>query len=262
MNRSDQLSAWLDGLQARGQYVFAGEEATDPSRGPGFDRTTLWRAVRAGRLVAPRQGFYVIVPPEHRAVGAPPAEWFIDGLMRHEQLPYYVGLLTAAALHGASAQAAQEFQVMVPEHRRPLAPGRLRIRFFTRRDAERAAVEQRVTPTGYMRVATPETTALDVVGDPKHAGGWDNVATVLRDLSERIDADRLRRVLDAGASQADAQRLGYILQFVGAAPQADAVAGWLKQRRPHYVPLAPSAGGVGKPDPRWHVLVNRVLQPD
>ena len=39
-------------------------------------------------------------------------EWYIDSLMRHEKRSYYVGLLTAAAAHGAAHQAGMEFQVV------------------------------------------------------------------------------------------------------------------------------------------------------
>src|SRR5271157_6543085 len=41
-----------------------------------------------------------------------PPSWYVDDLMRHEGRPYYVGLLRAAELHGASHQAVMEFQVV------------------------------------------------------------------------------------------------------------------------------------------------------
>ena len=65
-------------------------------------RSALWRLARSRRVASPRRGFYVIVPPEHRAVGCPSPEWFIDDLMAYLGCPYYVGLLTAGALHGAA----------------------------------------------------------------------------------------------------------------------------------------------------------------
>ena len=43
-----------------------------------------------------------------------PADWFIAELMQFLDLPYYVGVLSAAALHGAAHQQAQEFHVVVP----------------------------------------------------------------------------------------------------------------------------------------------------
>ena len=46
-----------------------------------------------------------VVPPQYASWGAPPPGWYIDDLMRHEGRPYYVGLLKAAELHGATHQA-------------------------------------------------------------------------------------------------------------------------------------------------------------
>ena len=53
------------------------------------------------RLVVPRRGFFVIVPLEYRQSAAPPPDWYIDALMKSCGRQYYVGLLSAAALHGA-----------------------------------------------------------------------------------------------------------------------------------------------------------------
>lgn len=62
------------------------------------------------RLVSPRRGFYVIVPIEYRTAGAPPPAWFIDDLMTFQGRPYYVGLLSAAALHGAGISSRRNFR--------------------------------------------------------------------------------------------------------------------------------------------------------
>ena len=49
---------------------------------------------------------------------------WIDDLMRFHHVPYYVGLLSAAALHGAAHQQPQEFQVVSGAVLRPLTVGR------------------------------------------------------------------------------------------------------------------------------------------
>lgn len=77
----------------------------------------------------PRREFYVVVPPEYRATGSPPASWFIDELMRHLEQPYYVGLLSAAAIHGASHQQPMTFQVVTSRSTREMRTGKVIIRF-------------------------------------------------------------------------------------------------------------------------------------
>jgi predicted transcriptional regulator of viral defense system len=261
-SKKNAVHAWLDELQASGRYTFTADE--QQRAGPGAERTSLWRAQREGRLAQLRTGFFVIIPPEYRAVGAPPAPWFIDELMRFEEQPYYVGLLSAASLHGASAQAVQEFQVVVPVTLRPIRAGRLRIHFIQRSDHDRAITERRQTPTGAMQISTPEQTVLDVARYPIVAGGWDNVAAVVRDLAPSIDPKKLVAAARAQDDVRSIQRLGYLLeQFAEAEEPARALATSLVRRAPRYVALDPRAGAENaERDERWHLLVNRTMEPD
>jgi hypothetical protein len=70
---------------------------------------------------------------------------------------------------------------VTPRPRRPVRVGRLAIEFVVRRSAAQAPVELITTPSGRIRVASPEVVGLDLVRHPTHAGGWGNVLTVLRD---------------------------------------------------------------------------------
>lgn len=250
---------WLGQLQASGRYTFTREDAK--GEGPDVERKAIWRAQRAGLLIQPRSGFFVIVPAEYRAVGAPPAPWFIDDLMRYGELPYYVGLLSAAALYGVSPQAAQEFQVVAPRATRPIRAGRLRIRFLMRSDIGSAATVERPTPTGKMAVSTPEQTALDLVQYPHAAGGWDNVASVLAELAQQLDPEVLARTADRAAHPRPIQRLGHLLDVVHAEPPAHALADWVAPRALPYVPFEPSAPSAAAPrDQRWHLILNRAFE--
>ena len=56
-------------------------------------------APRATRLPG-RPSAFLIVPSEHRLRGAPPVAAWLDEYFRAQRLRYYVGLLSAAALHG------------------------------------------------------------------------------------------------------------------------------------------------------------------
>ena len=129
------LSSYASGLLAAGRGVFSADEAQKElgiSRGALLDAAE--RLQRHGQLIRPRRGFYVIVPPQHATAGAPPPAWYIDPLMRHERRPYYAGLLTAAAAHGASHQAVMEFQVITNKLLSDIEAGRTRIVFSYRKD--------------------------------------------------------------------------------------------------------------------------------
>ncbi len=49
----------------------------------GALKNSLWRLSKAGRVILPHRGFYVIVPPEYRAAGSIPPSWIIRDLMAY-----------------------------------------------------------------------------------------------------------------------------------------------------------------------------------
>src|ERR1019366_2078653 len=135
---SDQrtaFSSYMTRLLSTGRVVFSREEARQAlgvSDGALLDAAE--RQQRKHHLVSPRRGFYVIVPPQHLAWGAPPPSWYIDDLMRHESRPYYVGLLKAAELHGATHQAVMEFQVITDKRMPRIMVGKSALSFYYRKD--------------------------------------------------------------------------------------------------------------------------------
>lgn len=252
----------MDRLQQSGRYTFTQDQALRDLRlSPAAVRLAARRLVLRGRLASPRRGFYVIVPLEYRSAGSPPPSWFIDQLMHFHNQTYYVGLLTAAALHGAAHQQPQEFQVVTDHQLRPTAAGRSRVRFLLKKQTERTAITRLKTETGTMRVATPEATAVDLVRYARHAGGLSNVATVLAELAAAIKSERLASVAHRERDVAAAQRVGYLLRCVGAGEKTGALLAWVRRRRPPFVSLRPDRPTSGASrDPLWRVVVNEKIE--
>ncbi|TCL63685.1 putative transcriptional regulator of viral defense system [Rhizobium sp. BK251] len=261
------LSSYASGLLATGRGVFSVDEAQQEigiSRGAFLDAAE--RLQRRGQLIRPRRGFYVVVPPQHAVMGAPPPEWYIDALMRHEKRPYYVGLLTAAAAHGASHQATMVFQVVTNKLLSDIEAGRTRIVFSYRKDmgAVSAGIEGRKTPSGYMKLSSPELTALDLVRYPHSGAGLDNIATVLSELAERLQPKKLAS-LSRAFEKAVAQRLGHLLVRLGHSQIAEAMFAALSPRGPlQWVELDPKQAGdpdlsppPSERDEHWRVIVRR-----
>lgn len=174
------------------------------------------RLQRRGVLLSPRRDFYVVVPPQFASWGAPPPAWYIDALMRHEGQPYYVGLLKAAELHGATHQAVMEFQIVTAKRLPDIRAGRGRIVFYYRKDmtAVEGGIESHKTDTGTMRIFSPALTALDLLRYPQAVGGIDAIATVLADLPPKIDPAQLA-TLSKAAERPVVQRLGHLLERLG-----------------------------------------------
>ena len=211
------LSALVDSYQAGGRYVITREQARQAL---GVSHEALKKAVRRlvakRRLAVPRRGFFVVVPVEYRQAGAPPPSWYIDDLMKFCNRHYYVGLLTAATLHGAGHQQPQEFQVVTDRQLRPIMAGRARIRFFRKLRMERTQTMHVKTETGTMKVTTPEATALDLLRYLKGVGHLGHVVTVLTELVETMDGERIAEAAKSEDHLPSAQRLGYLLDVHGA----------------------------------------------
>lgn len=177
---SGNLESRIDSLQASGVYSFRRSQALNESGlSPAAASKALQRSIQRSRIVKLKDYFYVIVPLEYMKAGAPPASWFIRDLMLAMGLPYYVGLLSAAGLHGSSHHQPQEFQVMTDRSVRPVTAGRTRIHFFASKYIAGAATMDIKTPTGAMRVSTPETTVFDLIRFVRSAGPLNNIATVI-----------------------------------------------------------------------------------
>jgi len=134
------FSTYLNRLLSQGRLVLTPEQAR---KDLGISRRSIIdsaaRQQKKGHIIMPRRGFYVIVPPQYLALGAPPPSFYIDSLMRHEGRPYYVGLLKAAELHGATHQAVMQFQVVTDKRLPKIRAGRSVIAFYYRKDMNEIA---------------------------------------------------------------------------------------------------------------------------
>ncbi|MBI2119399.1 MAG: type IV toxin-antitoxin system AbiEi family antitoxin [Elusimicrobia bacterium] len=265
MHKRISLARWVDTLQSNGQYAFSRSEALSALKiSKTAFKYALLRLVAKSRIVIPRRGFYIVVPLEYKNSGSPPASWFIDGLMKFSQHPYYVGLLSAAAIHGAAHQQPQEFHVITDTPMRPANAGRNRIRFFLKSHLDKTQVSEVKTETGSMRVSTPEATALDIIRYAKRVGGLGNVTTVLKELSDRINPQLIIFAADKERELAVVQRLGYLLERFGSSNKSlEHLARWLNKKRVSLAPLRPERNSNAvKKDMRWKLIINENVEAD
>lgn len=254
---------FVNDLASRGRYHFTTSEAA-ARLGSSLvaARAALRRLQQKGLVATPHRSFHLVLPPEYRRLGCLPGDQFVPQLMEHLGLHYYAALLTAGRYHGAAHQQPQVFQVVVAKNRPPIACGEVRVAFVARRNVADVPTTRINTPRGQIAVSTPEATAFDLVGYAQHAGGIDNVATVLAELAEKLDAEVL--VSLASLSPVPwSQRLGYLLELIGASaktePLARYVAGAVNETTA-LVPSSPAAGATH--DSRWRLLVNVQVEPD
>ncbi|HEX4956315.1 MAG TPA: type IV toxin-antitoxin system AbiEi family antitoxin [Thermoanaerobaculia bacterium] len=256
-------SRLLDAWASRGRYHFSTEDVARELGGSvTAARAALRRLKAKGEIATPYRGIHLYVPAEYRSLGCLPPEQFVPQLMDRLAVPYYAGLLTAARYHGAAHQQPQQFQVMVPKNRPPIRCGRVEVEFVARRNAALIPTGKVNTPRGLLQISSPEATAFDLVGYPEHCGGLDNVATVLAELAEKLDPERLAE-LGLLSPIPWAQRLGYLLDRVGESSRTEPLASFVAQHATGTTTLIPGEDRPGVlRDERWKLCSNAKVEPD
>ena len=229
----------------------------------------MHRLKKKGDIVSPAKDLYIIVPPEDQIVGCIPAEQLMPILMQHWGADYYACLLTAAMYNGASHQKPQVFQVMSNRCIKPLVCGRLRIDFIYKKSMAELPTQDLVVKTGYLKISSPELTAIDLLAYPSRSGGLNNIATVLSELIETMNPDKLIEVAKMIPRTAWVQRLGYILEAIGVIDESrrdlvlKSLEEYLSRQRLYYVPLLRGLPIKGcQRNNKWMIIENTAIESD
>ncbi len=253
----------------RGQYFFTKDEVQAIGL-PISDEALVNSLVRMGKrgvIMSPWQNFYVTIPTEYKLKGVVPPSFYIDRLMKFLGRDYYVALLTSAALEGAGHQRAMVFQTIVNGGciRSGVKNG-TRLDFTIRKSLPMQFVHQVKTQSGYINVADPELTALDIIAEEKKVGGLSRATEVLIELATKLKLDESKLPLLEFFTAAVIQRLGYLLDYIEETDLANALFDLLLKTNKTFrkVPLKQSMpANMNMPiNKRWKIIENYVLEID
>ncbi|MCT1531017.1 type IV toxin-antitoxin system AbiEi family antitoxin [Sphingobacterium daejeonense] len=210
------LEDYINDLRSNGRYAFSLPEVRNQfEQSDEAIKKALQRLKKKKEIALVRNEFYVVLTPEYRSKGTLPPSFFIADLMKFLGKEYYVGLLNAATYYGAAHQQPQSFSVItVKPSLRNIHTDNLKINFYIKKEWDKVDIVQQKVDTGYINVASPELTALDLVYYIDQAGGLNRVATVLEELCETIDAHKLLDLAKRYAPITAVQRLGFLLEEV------------------------------------------------
>lgn len=233
-------------------------------------RVAIRRLVKTGDIISPARGLYIIVPPEHQQHGSIPAQELIPLVMRYLDANYYVALLSAGLLHGATHQKPSRFQVISDKRiKHPSSFGDVEIDYIYKQSVLNMPTQDFTVATGYLKVATPELVALDLFKYPGHAGGLNHIATVFSELIEVLDTIKLIELAKDIHSECQLQRIGYILDHIdlmdedGAEIKINALARHVQINKPNYLPLASEISKAGCPKcEKWRIIENTEIESD
>lgn len=261
---SVSLAKWVDDRQSQGRYFFTREEVrTELGLLDNTFRQASARLATENRLCRIRAGFYVIVPLEYKTRGITPPDWFVADLMAYLKRPYYVGLLSASAYHGASHQRVQQYHVITDQPLRKIQCLSLVIRFLKKNNLSTTPLERTKTSTGMIQISSPEATALDLVAYCRQVGGLDRVMTVLQELGEKLDPIKLVEAARLASHIAYAQRVGWLLEQTPFADKTSPLADWIIKSNASPAMLQPKLPKRSAcRDRRWNLWINTDVQGD
>ena len=264
LDRSNKWDQFFVELQSQGRYAFTFGELR--SRFKSSEKTLLqglYRYKAKKQIAQIRKGFYVIIPPNYSNQGILPPYLFIDDLMKSLDKPYYVALLSAAALYGAAHQQPMEYFVMAETPApRSINNKKLKVSFFSKNSWEQDDIMQKTTDAGYINVSSPELTALDLLAYVDKIG-INRAVTVLQELAQAMKATTLSKIAKRYSNTPVIQRLGYILDKVlDEEKLPDSLLKILNDRNMSPVLLATQKERRGELDETWKVIKNIEIEND
>ena len=256
----NHIENYLTEIQAKGRYAVTLDELKNH-----FDTSekailqNIYRLKQKKQLAQVRKKFYVIVPPQYSNRGMVPPTHFIGDMMSFLNRNYYVGLFSAAALHGAGHQQPMEFQVMTKKPPlRNIKNQKLNIRFFTKKNWEQDQIAEKKTETGYLKISSPELTAFDLVQHHKQIGGLNRIIPILEDLSETIKPALLSKTAKTQKTP-NIQRLGYLLDKLDNESLASSLYKLLHDKTKKIPISLAHKERKGTVNENWNVIINTEL---
>lgn len=265
------LSAYIKELRKKGQRCFTIRQLMqDLELSKNTALNAIFRIKEHGDLISPAKGLYVIVPPECQPYGSIPAEDLVIILMKHLQADYYVSLLSGAGFYGAAHQKPNSFQIITNKRiSHPLEFGQVRLALIYKKSLTGLPTKDFTMSAGYLKVATPELLAIDLMSYINRSAGLNHVATVFSELIEAIDIDKLIALASRIAPSYHLQRLGYILERIEVLDDEKKevvivkLAEYLSDKLIDYIPLASELPKTGYPRcKKWKIIENTDIESD
>lgn len=270
MEKYESIKNWIVEKSIRGHYIFTKQDLCSafPNMSHIAQKRAMSRLMAKKIIISPWHNFYVIVPTEYKLKSNVPPQFYLDQLMEFLDCPYYLALLNAAEMYGAAHQRPQNYAVFVS--RKNLRSGiraGAEILLYQRKRLPLDFIRKFQTQTGYMNVASPELTALDLVYAEQDVGGLSRVATVLAELVEDIHFSTVRQGLISFFSVSVVQRLGYLLDVVlEEREKADDLYALAEQEGLHFRKVTLKSSKATREEDeincRWKIIVNQEIEVD
>jgi predicted transcriptional regulator of viral defense system len=150
--------------------------------------------------------------------------------------------------------------------------GAIGINFIYKKSLAKLPLQYIAKEEGYLKVSSPELTAMDLVLYTRQSAGLGNIATVLYELIDSINANKLISLAKLTRGKGWVQRLGYILEQLDSDNDKSAnhktrvinkLAKYLAQQELTYLKLTPELPIKGcDRNSKWKIIENTTVESD
>ena len=209
------LNDWINEQEKRGITTFSFQQIRRlfQEHSEKALKTDVNRLILSKRIENVYRGFYVIIPTQYKLKGVVPPTYYINELMEYIGKPYYVGLLSAAAIYGASHQRAMLTQIVTTGPRSRISKNNTLINWNYRKQIPSELIETRNAEMGRINYSSAELTTVDIIQFASKIGGYQRATTVLAELVNIIDISKMESILPY-TTTSTMQRLGFLLEYI------------------------------------------------
>ncbi|TVR38440.1 MAG: hypothetical protein EA392_09885 [Cryomorphaceae bacterium] len=260
------VSAYIKKLQSYEEYSFSLDEAlAQVPRDETAVKREIARLVAKGEIINLRKGFYLIIPPRYAIAKKLPLPLYVNKLFKYLNRKYYVGLFSAAKMHGASHQQIQRDYIITETPKLiSIKKKNIDILFFTTGNWPQQNIVLKKSDAGQYQVSSPALTFVDLIHHHSKTGGLNRTLATLEELTEEITENDLIQLLQWYTNKSALQRAGFLFeQFPKGEMLADIIYNELKKTPYYPVLLSPRKNEkAGSARNRWKVDINQKLESD
>ncbi|QEM07255.1 hypothetical protein DIU31_028530 [Mucilaginibacter rubeus] len=258
------LEDFITEIRSKGRYVLTLEEVKSKfNLSDKAVNQALYRLKAKKRIAQIRKGIYAIITPEYLRQGMVPPALFIDDMMQALNKPYYIGLLSAAALYGAAHQQPMEFFIVTEKPAlRPIRNKKVKINFYIKKEWFQEDIRKIKTDAGNIKVSTPEMTALDLIYYQESIG-LSRTLTILEELAGQMKPSILNQTVRRYPHVTAVQRLGFLLCIELQLPHLAApLIKFIAEKKVLPIPLSTNKQRGGELNEQWKIIKNIELESD
>lgn len=260
------VSGYIKQLQSFEEYSFGIEEViNNTSKDSTAVRRETSRLAEKKIILNLRKGFYLIIPPRYSASEKLPLQLYVEKLFKYLNREYYVGLFSAAKIHGASHQQSQrDYLIIKTPKLNAIKKKSYDIRFFTTRTWPSHNIETKKSDAGEYKISSPSLTFIDLIHHHTKIGGLNRMLASLEELTEEMNEFDLKELISWYTHKSTLQRAGFLIEeLIGESAFTDIIYDHLKQQICFPILLSPKRNRKpGGANNRWKIDVNINLESD